>query len=308
MTKWAWMVTAVMMLAACNSRPSLQPQSGGKPFEVLLVNDSDSVVFRQLSRPVDGLPQPEPAFDISAVNLSEVPRVAQTARNIVVVEVDEQRFTRSHIRYEKNRYARPQLIVYVQSPTTFQLNMFLQRGGGETLRNLFAGAELNREVRQLGQRHLLKASRTVRQMFGFDIWVSTELSSMKKGVDFVWFSNNTLTGMKNICVFSCPASADKFASADSVLKANIKGETDAMWMKTVAKSMTRKQTLKQGRHVTTEVGLWEMEGDAMGGPLVMRYWTEVSRDFFVIAFVYAPESRKRNLLKAVEASLYTIRK
>ena len=50
-------------------------------------------------------------------------------------------------------------------------------------------------------------------------------------------------------------------------------------------------------------GLWEMKGDAMGGPYVMRTRGDVT----VIGFVYAPEKKKKILIKQLEAVLSTIK-
>ena len=72
-----------------------------------------------------------------------------------------------------------------------------------------------------------------------------------------------------------------------------------------------------------ERGLWDMKGDAMGGPYLMKvlpmskgkivtprsYYrqpTRIDSRIVVIAFVYAPEMKKRNLTKQLEATLSTI--
>ena len=56
-------------------------------------------------------------------------------------------------------------------------------------------------------------------------------------------------------------------------------------------------------------GLWEMEGDAMGGPFVSHSIVDSSRRRIIVAegFVYAPGMKKRNLLRQLEASLYTLK-
>ena len=77
------------------------------------------------------------------------------------------------------------------------------------------------------------------------------------------------------------------------------GETDNMYM-----------TIP----VLSEKGLWEMKGDAMGGPYVMRcidYTTSNARQkgekLYVIGFVYAPEMKKKILIKQLEAAISTIK-
>ena len=49
----------------------------------------------------------------------------------------------------------------------------------------------------------------------------------------------------------------------------------------------------------------EMQNDAMGGPFV-AYWKPNGKRIVVTeVFVYAPETKKRNLVRRLEAALYT---
>lgn len=61
-----------------------------------------------------------------------------------------------------------------------------------------------------------------------------------------------------------------------------------------------------------------MKGDAMGGPYVMKLMSDADftqgrnilgkyNALVIIGFVYAPEMKKRNLIKQLEAVLTTIR-
>lgn len=78
------------------------------------------------------------------------------------------------------------------------------------------------------------------------------------------------------------------AQIDSILRTNMPGETDSMYM-----------TFP----VLLERGLWEMKGDAMGGPYVMHR----IHNLYVIGFVYAPEMKKKILIKQLEAAISTIK-
>ena len=55
-------------------------------------------------------------------------------------------------------------------------------------------------------------------------------------------------------------------------------------------------------------GLWEMTNDMMGGPFVMQAFVNENTGMVVIveAYVYAPEMNKRNLMRGLEATFYTI--
>ena len=63
-----------------------------------------------------------------------------------------------------------------------------------------------------------------------------------------------------------------------------------------------------GDSLTVSRGLWEMEGDAMGGPFVAHTVRTGNDSLTVLAFVYAPGRSKRNLLRELESALFTLRK
>ncbi|MCA1741058.1 MAG: DUF4837 family protein, partial [Bacteroidales bacterium] len=67
------------------------------------------------------------------------------------------------------------------------------------------------------------------------------------------------------------------------------------------------------RHGTDYIemrGLWTLEGGFMGGPFISYAFIdeETSRAVVVTGFVYAPKEEKRELLRQVEALMYTLRK
>lgn len=79
-----------------------------------------------------------------------------------------------------------------------------------------------------------------------------------------------------------------------MLRTNMPGETDSMYMMLP---------------VLSERGLWEMKGDAMGGPYVMQriHLRKTGDEIIIIGFVYAPEMKKKILIKQLEAAISTIK-
>ncbi len=151
----------------------------------------------------------------------------------------------------------------------------------------------------------------IKKMFGIDMKIPVSMNASKKAKDFIWISNNASTGMQNLLVFkvkseerrmknSNAAYANDKALIDSILRTNMPGETDSMYMEIP---------------VLSERGLWEMKGDAMGGPYVMhRIHKSTSQaeiqqgyDLYIIGFVYAPEMKKKILIKQLEAAISTIK-
>ena len=316
-----WLVACLLCVAAalcsCDGGNSVLPKSGGRPYEVLIVSGGDGYAARMLGNELGndarGLPQREPMFDVSLTDSARFNPVARLARNIVITSVDADLFTTVRVRYEKNVWAKPQMVVYVNAPSDVELRRSMPAVARQVA-GLLTRAEMNAEIANLNAGSNKNASVTVRNMFGYDIKIPADMKSSKRGARFVWFSNNAAGGMRNICVYSYPGDSldpeRALAVRDSVMRANIPGERPGMYMRTAQGTVDFARQKEKGRTLMTGRGLWEMHGDAMGGPFVAHWTVDTQAHEIVVAeaFVYAPEMKKRNLLRRTEAALYTLKK
>lgn len=339
---WVCLV-ACLMLMACTGSDGLLPPSGGRLYEVLLVGDRKELVRQMLEKDVEGLPQSEPLFDVSAIDSVRFTASVRQARNIVIVSIDPKAYDRPYVSYEKNVWAKPQVVVRIGAPSEDALRQGAQ-GVAATLRTLLNRAEANKTLALLKRKRNTEAEQMVRRMFGVSIWIPADMVASKCGKDFIWLSNNGTTTMQNIVVYrerplaaggNQPAFAGNgdmkhfVAQRDSVLGHNIKGETDSMQMVTVATTVSRRLVFREEkdrqlwlRHndaahapMTFFRGLWEMHGDDMGGPFVSRRLPQDAASGqrgpekgAVVAegFVFAPGQTKRNAIRRLEAVLYTL--
>lgn len=247
-------------LAACNKTKSLLPNSGGNPFEVVLMNDSTGVAAKELQKPLEGLPQQEPAFTVVYNKKKQLEGVIKYSRCILNIAP-------KGYWIEKNKYAEPQLIVHSDTANL------------EKAINLINRFEMKNLESFLKHHHNAKAEKMVKETFNLDMLIPQDMTSSMKRKDFLWLSNNSATAMQNIIILR--------GDVAEMLRKNMKGETDEMYM------------------ILTPDGLWEMKGDAMGGPY--RAAKVKNTDITVIAFTYAPGKEKRNLIRQLNAVLYTIK-
>lgn len=310
-----WLSVVLAALCSCSGGPqSLLPKSGGRPYEVILVaSDSRCAasVDSVLSQDMPSLPQPEPMFDVSVIDSTRLNQTTRLARSIVIVTVNPALFTSTRIRYEKNVWARPQLVVYVNTPSASHLSRHMSYNGRH-LADLLARAEISSAVSALGSGGNRKAESRIRSIFGWDLRIPADMKAGKTGHNFIWLSDNRADRMRNICVYSYSGSSldpvRAISARDSVMKANIPGELDGMYMQTTPESVTAGLTKNSKRTLMVSRGLWEMRNDAMGGPFVSYSAVDSARGRIIVAeaFVYAPGTRKRNLLRSAEAALYTL--
>lgn len=340
MTRVAAWLLGCWLLVACTGSNGVLPPSGGRLYEVLLVGDHEGLVRQMLTADVEGLPQSEPSFDVSVVDSARFDASLRLSRNIVMVNVDPTVYTKPHVGYEKNVWAKPQMVIRVGTPSLSQLRRNAP-AIASALRTLLNRAEINKTLAMMRHKRNTKAEQAIRQRFGVDLWIPVDMVASKQGENFVWLSNNATAAMQNIVVYRVPtlsptvsavnAEVARFvAQRNEVLGRAIKGETDSMWMTTVEPTVDRRLVFKnaddrslwlnqkslQHAPMTIYRGLWEMRGDDMGGPFVSRVLLPIDsaratkadgKAVVVEGFVFAPGQKKRNAMHRLEAVLYTLR-
>ena len=319
----------LLFLARCSTggRNGKLPKSTGMPYKVVLEGDTDSIVTKMLTEDVTGLPQPEPLCRLIQVKKGKTRGNYLLVRTRIVVNIGERDFSVT-LHHDEN--AAPQNIIRITAQSAQQLR---ERLNGEKLRHIVDEVEL-KHLADIISGNPSKQNREmqdeIKKMFGIDMKIPAAMNASKKAKDFIWISNNASSGMQNLLVFKVKSEerragkvkseerrAGKVKSEerrmknsnafhvndkaliDSILRTNMPGETDSMYMVIP--------------HLS-ERGLWEMKGDAMGGPYVMhrihRQTSQAAKqgyNLYIIAFVYAPEMKKKILIKQLEAAISTIK-
>ena len=261
--------------------------SSGRAYELLVVVDHgvwDRAAGRALHDVLDsdmpGLPQSEPSFRIMYTSPKDYDSTLKLIRNIIIVDIKDI-YTKASFKYAKDVYANPQMILTIQAPNEEEFQKFVEENK-QTIVDFFTRAEMNRQISMLEEKHSNFISQKVDSLFGCDIWLPAELANSKTGKDFFWASTNTGTADRNFVMYSYPyTDKDTFTKEyfvhkrDSVMKANIPGFKEGVYMSTYV-SHTRLDEKNQ-RIITAEI------------------------------FVYSPDKMKRNLVRQMEASLYTLK-
>ena len=131
-------------LVSCRNG-GLLPRSGGQLYEVLLVGDTAGMVRSVLSADVEGLPQPEPSFDVSEVSAEAFGNTLRYTRNIVIVDINAEAYTRPSIRSERNVWAQPQTVVHIGAPSAMALRNSID-SVGRRLRFLLNRSEMKKQL------------------------------------------------------------------------------------------------------------------------------------------------------------------
>lgn len=315
------MITMLTVLISCKKGQNpLLTKSGGDPYEVLVVCEKNvwnsqggRSLYNILNTDVEGLPQPESAFKISYATPSQYNQITHMARNIVIVDVNPSIYSTTKIKYDKNVYAEPQMIIYINTPSAKALKKDIGKFDN-TITRLLTRSEMNAAITILNRKYNVKNCRIINKTFNVDMKIPSDMKSIKRSDGFIWVSNNAPSGMQNICIYSYPINGNIslhqiIEKRDSFMRINIPGEKPCMYMHTVAQTVFGKKEKEKGIYIYVTRGLWEMINDDMGGPFVSHSIIDSTRKRVVVAeaFVYAPEMKKRNLIRQLEAALYTLK-
>ena len=200
----------VLLTTACNDADTGLPKSTGRPSEVLLVGDVDSIVAKALTADIVALPQPEPMFDVKTNGKANIKKngktnvktngktnakgsngsdaqvalnaVSRLERNIVVVNIDPTLFTRTAVRYERNVFAAPQIIVYVNTPSAQELKSDIGRCH---IDRLLLQNELTAHAERLKRHHEKGVEDDIKRMFGCSMTIPKGMRVNVRGQQFV---------------------------------------------------------------------------------------------------------------------------
>lgn len=296
-------------------RSAATAKAQSRPYELLVVANKDwlktevgQTLVDALETPIEGLPQMEHNFRITYINPDAFNGTFKVYSNIVFAEVGK-KYAEAELRTARNEYCRPQLIVFLSAPDGKTFADLVQTRAQQIL-DMFNEQEFVRERAALGKKYSKAVSKRAESMFGVGIRVPSNINDIKVGRDFLWASDSEREYRTNVCLYTLPlrdlSLEDFVAARDSVMKINIPGGREDQWMETDARTVTSRIVERDGRQVMEVRGLWDMKNDAMGGPFV-SYVQEAGQKLLVAeGFVFAPEEKKRALIRQLEASLQTI--
>lgn len=311
-------VLTVLIFTSCEGSAFLSASSAAN--EVLVVMDenqwessSGRALFDVLNSPAQGLPQFEPNFKILQITPENFTSTFKVARNIIIPEISNI-YSEAKLSAEIDKYAYGQVLMNIKAPDTTAFINFL-KANQEGIVNYILTKEMERSAQWL-----IKDSGTpqtrIKQLFDINLYYPKGISNITEHPNFYWATNNAPRGRKDIVIYQFPYTSEKVFEKDSliamrnkVLGEHITGSFDSR-MTTSTKPIEpifRKMEVN-GVFRAELRGLWDMTTDMMGGPFVSHAFVNENTNMVVVVdvFVYAPERTKRNLIRSMEAALYTI--
>ncbi len=322
---------ALVLIGCGKSNERLLTSATGSIYECLVICDEPvkEPVCSTMGADMYGLPQMEPYFTVSHVTPAQFDDLFKSSRNILLVDVNEHKYTQLKVQHSRDVWSKPQAFVRIQAPSEEAFLAYWQ-ANGEAVREWFVREELARQIR-FYRANTNKDARARLNQWGYDMLIPEDFMLIKNeklkinndSVDVVWCCNNKGPMRKDVIVYSYPYTAQEQFSHESILamrndvlgsivSAQVPGShmgTEYKHFPPVTRQVAALRDSIGGFYAMETRGLWKMlDGEAMGGPFVSltRLDQVNGRVVTAEAFLFAAGQKKRNALRQIEAILYSL--
>ncbi|MHC1730516.1 MAG: DUF4837 family protein [Bacteroidales bacterium] len=319
-----FLLPALVFIASCgdSSVTRTLPNVTGKTGDVLVVIDKQlwegspgQAIREHVSPMLISLPQAEPAFTLMPVNPEGFRDIYVAHRNVIQVNIEPGK-AKAEMIMERNKWSETQLVVTVAAPDTASLAQCI-RDNGEAIRRGINDAERERLTYWLtnsaGRERSVLA-------FGDAQWELVLPAGWKPDFNregILMISAETPATTQTVMVSVTDRATSRLGCielADLTQKRmsdEVKGPDGGSFMVIEQKVPVSCRSFRRSATDYIEMrGLWTLEGGFMGGPFISYAFIDsaTTRAVVVTGFVYAPREEKRELLRQVEALMYTVKK
>ncbi len=313
--------TAILFFSCSDSSTVMYKNVTGRAGELVVVISKDSwegapgqAIKDVLAQAQIGLPQEEPLFSLIDVPHQAFTDIFKTTRNIVQTRISST-VEKSGVTLKNDVWAYPQATVQINAKNQEEF-VQLFNDNKDKIISYFLAAERRRNTLNYRNVYEKAVYNTLDKDFGITMRVPPGFRIMKQAKDFIWVQYDTPEIIQGIVIYTHPYVSDSAFTVnyqlpirDSILKKYVDGPTDGSYMGTELRfDQIFNTTRLNGNYATEMRGLWRLYNDFMGGPYVALAVLDQANQQVINAygFVYAPSKDKRNLLRQVEAMVYSL--
>ncbi|MCF8296225.1 MAG: DUF4837 family protein [Saprospiraceae bacterium] len=315
-------IVSVFFMFGCYEKPKNQKiSSSGKTAEMIVViNDvhweseiGDSI-RKCFKREIGGLATVEPQFDLVQMPESAFGKLFQTHRNILIVGIDKQ-LTKPKLEVSKDVWAQPQLVTRLMAPTRESLLETFE-GRKNKLFELYMETERRRISKAFEKDANLNIMPILKSKYLVKMAVPSAYYVGKSNDDFLWIRKKTRKFDHEVMIYTYPYTDTIAFNPEHIIdyrnqitKANIPGMVDSSYMiVSTAYPPMFKVVEINGCYAIETRGLWDVEGDFMGGPFLNYTILDEKNNRIVTVdgSVYSPNKEKRDHIIQLESIFYSI--
>ncbi|MFC2129591.1 DUF4837 family protein [Bacteroidota bacterium] len=300
---------------------TVKPNVTGGAGEILVVMDKfawDSQTGESLKdilkEEIPALPQSEPLFDVTQISSASFDNLFRYHRSVVLVTINKSR-EEPAIRFRKNVWAKPQIVVQMEAASNKELNELILENK-DKIKNFLVQYDRQRLTDSYVASKDLEIQKLMANNHQIRLGIPRGYNIDIEGDEYTSVSIETPDFSQVLHVYEYPAEDKAALSTKELLKQRnvftakyVKGPRENSYMQTAEIYPPVVYDLQLNGNEVVEIrGLWELENGFMGGPFVSHSIYDESRHRIVTVegYVYYPNQKKRIKIRQLEAIIYTL--
>lgn len=293
------------------------PPSNGGILDILVIAEdkvwdgpAGDAFLKHFTAMTYGLPQPEPLYTVRQVGSRDFGDLLKRSRYLVLLSLGDSTIFTS----ENDKWARDQLVFYLQAPTEALLRKHILAKNKEMDALIEQREMLRMSKRIAALTHKLYPDFLAENHIKISIPKDFEISFEKKNLVIYW--RRTKVNDMGIIIYRGPLPQEGAIIGehlvplrDSLTKLYVAGARENSYMVTedLIKPQSEPTEISNNFALKTR-GLWRSEGDIMGGPFVSYsiYDEKHKQLIYIDAFLLQPDKKKRKTLFELESILNTL--
>ena len=298
----------------------LMPTVTGKSGEVIalcsnslyegVVGDSIKSIFNDIQV---GMPQDESIMDLYHLNHENFTSVYKTQRSILELKVSSS-VKKTRLFVKDDMYARTQAYMRIEAASNKEMLEIIEANRTKIL-SYFLKGERNRKIGVIKKAPVQEIFDYLKDNKQFTLSFPSGYKIGKIEPDFFWVKKETPQTSQGMFIYTYNYLEEEAFDKNSILsmrnallKDLVPGQNKGSYMTTEMNFPISFNHFEfQGNYAVEMRGLWKVNGDFMGGPFVNLSFLDAvnNRIICMDAYVYNPNKDKRELLRELEAVMYT---
>lgn len=316
-------IALVVTISSCTGdSTNMRKKITGKAGELVVVIPKgtwDSQIGKSIrqvmAQPQLGLPQDEPIFNLIDVPPAAFKEIFRTTRNIIRVKISSS-VDSAKVEFKKDIWAWPQAVVDITAPSSQSFHDLFKKNSDKIVAYMLK-AERNRLLINYKNYNDKAVKNTIKEQFDIQLNMPPGFKVKLQRENFAWVRYETPDISQGILIHSFPYTSDSTftknyiqSKRDSILKAHVEGPATGSYMTSEHQLPALFNVFQfKNNYAAFMRGLWRVEGDFMGGPYINLSVLDAANNRIIMldGYVYAPRFDKRNLLRQVEAMMYSLK-
>ncbi|MCZ4695643.1 DUF4837 family protein [Ancylomarina euxinus] len=275
-----------------------------------IVGDSIKAIFNDIQV---GMPQDEAVMDLFHLNQEAFTSMFKTHRSILEIKVSSS-VKETKLVVKDNMYARTQAYMRIEAASNQELLKVLKENRTKIL-SYFLRSERNRKIGVMSKAPVQEIFDYLKKEKKFTLAFPSGYEIGKKEPDFFWVRKETPESSQGMFIYTYDYLSEDAFDKDAILlmrnamlKDLVPGPSKGSYMVTEHSfPITFNHFEFLGNYAVEMRGLWKVQNDFMGGPFVnVSFLDSVNNRIICMdAYVYRPNKDKRELLRELEAVMYT---